>query len=159
MKTPFHLYFILLVGLMSLYSCSRTVYSHQQVLQGMRNKNDVLKQFGKPDDTLKAENVEIWTYNKGELSVAPKPVKTDSAENDSTSDDTLYATQPVDDKRYIKFTFDAAGNVTGYKSNGVDAGVSKRDNFGKSLVRGLEITAGIILIVGVELAQDGYFNR
>lgn len=161
MKTPFHSYLILLAGLVSLYSCSRTVYSHQQVLQGLHNKNDVLKQFGKPDDTLKAENMEMWTYNRGEFPVPPKPVKMDSVRSDSTSmnADTLYTAQPVDNKKYIKFMFDDAGNVTGYKANGVDVGMSKKDNFGKTMVKGLEITAVIIIIAGFEIVDNGYLDH
>ncbi len=154
MKKTLHVLFVLL-GLISLCSCSKVVYTHQQVLQSFRTRNDVAKQFGVPNEKITGEGIEMWTYNRDTLSAVQAVNKPDTLKNSHTAIDSLKANQYNRHDKYIKFTFDTAGNVTGYKSNGVNLSTTKKDNFGKGLLNVLGVTAVVIVIVGVTLAKDG----
>jgi hypothetical protein len=129
-------------------------------LQSYHTKNEVMKEFGTPDEKLKTEDIEVWTYNRDTLKAVPMVAKTDSTKNIYTRNfsDPLNVNQPVQHSKYIKFSFDTAGNVTGYKSNGINLGKTKKASFGKGMVNVLSVTAAIIVIAGVEIAYNGEFD-
>lgn len=143
-----------------LCRCTHTLYTHQQVLQGARSKDDVVKQFGQPDEINKGAGIEQWTYNMENRPA--KRVKNNKVVQ--TMPDTLVkdsAQQLKQEKftKYVKFMFDDNGKVVGYKADGVDLTENKKDNFGKSL---LTITGGILVIsavVALELYNDGAFSN
>jgi hypothetical protein len=157
MKKTLHVLFVLL-GLTSLYSCSKVVYTHQQVLQSFRTKSDVTKQFGVPDEKITGEGMEMWTYKSDTLKGVQAVNKRDTLKDFHTATDSLKANQYNPHDKYIKFIFDTAGDVTGYKSYGVNLSRTKKDNFGKGLLNVLGVTAVIIVIVGVTIAKDGNFD-
>jgi len=154
MKISLPGFIFLLGGSMFLCSCSKQVFTHQQVLQSFHTKNDVQKQFGVPDEKTKGEDIEVWTYYRDTLHTVASSNKTDTIKNINTGTDILKVSQPVEHANYIKFSFDTAGNVTGYKSNGVNLSKTKRDSFGKGLLNVLAITAAITVIIGVEILNN-----
>src|ERR1700744_1030286 len=97
-------------------SCTKHVYTHQQVMQGFRTKDDVLKQFGNPDQVKEGVEIEEWTYNRDKISGPNKTTKPDTIVAADAISDTLKASQPVVYNRYIRFIFDRDGNVAGYKT-------------------------------------------
>ena len=56
-------------------SCSHTLYTHQQVLQKCHTKDDVLKQFGQPDEINPGPGFDQWTYNMDKAHPKRKPQK------------------------------------------------------------------------------------
>lgn len=154
MKKPLPL-LIILAGIISLYGCSKQLYTHQQVMQSFHTKNDVLKQFGTPDEKITSEGIEEWTYNNV-LPTADKAGKHDTAANSSVNNppDSLKIKRYQRHDKYIKFLFDSAGNVSGYKSKGVNLATTKKDNFGTGLVKVLGVTAVLIVLVGAEIANN-----
>ena len=136
---------LLLAGVIFLCGCSKTLYTHQQVLQSLHTKGDVLKKFGEPDEKIPGDFMEVWAYNWDTISKRVIP-------------DSLGQKHPANYTNYIRFSFDTLGNVTGYKSNGVDLTYKKRDNFGKSLVNGLEVTGALVLIAAYVAIEDGYID-
>jgi hypothetical protein len=44
-------------------SCSKEIYSHDEVMQTYRTKEDVIKQFGQPDEILASVDTVQWLYN------------------------------------------------------------------------------------------------
>ena|ERR1700754_932813 len=160
MKKPL-LLIILLAGIISLAGCSKQVYTHQQVMQGFHTKADVLKQFGMPDQKKTSEGIEEWTYNKDTpANKTMQPVVETVQKSDTTKSyvptarDSLKLLKYTQNKNYIRFLFDSAGNVSGYKSNGVNLAYTKKDNFGTGFLKVLGITAAIVVIVGVEIANN-----
>jgi hypothetical protein len=159
MRTSLPGYF-LVVAVALLCSCSKVVYTHQQVLQGFHTKNDVTKRFGVPDEKKTGDSFEEWTYYRDTVGALNKPKKGDTLKSveEYKGADSLKAGQYAIHDRYIKFIFDTAGIVEGYKSNGVNLSATKKDNFGKGVVRGLETTAAIVLLLGIVIAEDAYNN-
>jgi hypothetical protein len=160
MKTLWFL-FTFLMSTVTLCSCTHTLYTHQQVLQKCRTKDDVLKQFGQPDEVNPGPGFDQWTYNM-EKQQSPKKSQKDEATiavPDSLVRDSLQRVNPDKFTKYVKFIFDKQGNVTGYKAEGIDLTHKEKDSFGKSFVT---ITGGIVIIsalVALELYNNGAFDN
>ena len=152
MKTPWFL-IAFLIPLLILCGCTHTMYTHQQVLQKCRTKDDVLKQFGQPDEKIPGEGMEQWVYRM-DKGPAPMPDSLKSKPDSLAADTAQYVPQ----EKYVKFMFDDQGKVMGYKASGVDLTRRVKDNFGKSFVT---ITGGILIVsawVVIELAKAGAFH-
>jgi hypothetical protein len=137
------------ICLMFLCSCVTKRYTHQQVMQGFHNEADVTRQFGKPDKRRAIDSTEEWTYYhyKG-----PKATKTITPNlQPAPIGDTSRSAQSG---TYIRFVFDADGNVEGYKSQGVDMGYVKKDNFGSAALRIAGIAALILIIIGLDVYNN-----
>lgn len=152
--------FVALLGLLAFSSCTHTLYTQQQVLQNCHKKQDVLDQFGPPDEINPGMGVEQWTYNMGKKS-AKKSKRTDVIQTlpDTLVKDSLQYVKQDKYASYAKFMFDAQGNMVGYKTNGVDLSKNKKDSFGKSLVN---ITGAVLVVsalVALELYNDGAFDN
>lgn len=147
--------------LLMLSSCTTTRYTHQQVLQNCHKKEDVLKQFGPPDEINPGVGAEQWTYDMNKLRPRKKsksPVDVKSLPDSLVKDSLQYVNR---DKytAYVKFMFDDKGNVVGYNASGVDLSRKEKDSFGKSL---LNITGGVLVVsalVALELFKDGAFDN
>jgi len=159
MKRSQFLFSFLLSSLL-FCGCTHTLYTHQQVLQKTRTKDDVLKEFGQPDEINKGTGIEQWTYNMDKAS--EKRVQKKSMPNtlpDTLVRDSVQHIKQEKFTKYVKFMFDGDGKVIGYKAEGVDLTENKKDSFGKSLVT---ITGGILLISGLvalELYNNGAFDQ
>jgi hypothetical protein len=150
-------YFIVLC-LLFFCSCTKKIYTHQQVMQSFHTKDDVLKQFGKPDEVKEGIDIEEWIYNRDKVSGPNKPAKQDTIIATNAISDTLKTTQAIKYNKYIRFIFDGAGNVAGYKTQGVDMSTTKKDNFGMGLLKVLGITALIIIVVGLDIYNNSDIN-
>lgn len=120
MKKAFPEFFILLSAFV-LCSCSNKLYTHQQVMQSLHNKDDVFKRYGNPDIKRMVDSTEIWIYNHDISGKAPQLVAKTSPFNDSTQ-----APAAGPQNIYVNFMFDHMGNLVGYKSDGVDLSYVKR---------------------------------
>jgi hypothetical protein len=116
--------YLLFLCLLVLFSCGKKLYTHQQVMQSFKTKDDILKHLGKPDEIKVGNEMEEWVYTKN------------IAYNKSQKRDTIFATSAHSDNikparittrsKYIRFIFDEYGNVTGYKTLGVDFSQTKK---------------------------------
>jgi hypothetical protein len=141
-------------------SCTHTLYTQQQVLQNCHKKQDVLEQFGPPDEINPGIGVEQWAYNMDK-----KPVKR-SKKHDTTQilpdtlvKDSLQYVKQDKYASYAKFMFDSQGNLVGYKTDGADLSRNKKDNFGKSFVNitGVILVASVLVVL--ELYRTGAFDN
>jgi hypothetical protein len=152
--------FLAVLGLLAFNSCTHTLYTQQQVLANCHKKQDVLEQFGPPDEINPGIGVEQWTYDMGKKPVK-KSKKLDVAQilPDTLIKDSLQYVKPDKYASYAKFMFDAEGNFVGYKTDGADLSKNKKDSFGKSFVN---ITGAVVIIsalVALELYKDGAFDN
>jgi len=147
-----------IVCMLFLYSCTKKVYTHQQVMQSFQNKDDVLKRFGNPDQVKEGEGIEEWIYNQDKAPGTVKSVKPDTIHATDDVSDTLKAVQPVKYSKYIRFIFNPDGTVAGYKTQGVDMGMTKKDSFGIALLKVIGIAALIVIIVGVDFNNNTDIN-
>jgi len=150
----FSFWYFIVFCLIFLCGCTKKVYTHQQVMQSFHTKDDVLKQFGKPDEVKEGEGIEEWIYNRDKVNYPDKSGKRDTIIATNATSDTLKASQPIKYGKYIRFIFDADGNVAGYKTQGVDMGHVTKDSFGISLLKVLGIAALVIIIVGVDVYNN-----
>jgi len=141
-------FFILLFAL-SLCSCSKKLYTHKQVMQSFHNKDEVLKKFGNPDIKRMVDSTEVWIYNHDVSGRFPQLV----TKNQSISDTTKVSQTPLQNV-YINFMFDRSGNITGYKSNGVDLSYEKKISAGKNILNALGIAAILAVVVGLEIYNN-----
>lgn len=140
---------LLLVSLF-LCSCSQKVYTHKQVMQSFHTKEDVTKRFGNPDIKRTIDSTEEWVYNHNFL---PKPSNT-IVNTPPAGVDTTQKSRKIQQNTYVRFLFDSAGNVVGYKSNGVDLGYVKKVSAGSNILRGVGIAAIVVILVGLDLYSN-----
>jgi hypothetical protein len=143
-------FFILLSALL-LCSCSKKLYTHQQVMQSFRTKDDIFKRFGNPDIKRIADSTEIWIYNHD---VSGKNLQPTVPPSNNNSQNSAAAPQNV----YINFMFDRSGNIVGYKSNGVDLSYVKKVSAGTNILNTLGLIAIIAVVVGIDAYTNGDFS-
>ena len=142
-------FFILLLALV-LCSCSKKLYTHQQVMQGFHTKDDVFKRFGSPDIKRMADSTEIWIYNHDVSGKTQPPTPKTPLANDTTQ----IATAAVQNA-YVNFIFDRSGNIVGYKSNGVDLSYVKKVSAGTNILNAMGVIAIIAVVVGIDAYTNG----
>jgi hypothetical protein len=142
-------FFILLFALV-LCSCSKKLYTHQQVMQSFHNKDDVFKRFGSPDIKRTVDSTEVWIYNRDISGKTPQPVTKTTPVNDTTQISTA-ASRAV----YVNFIFDHNENVIGYKSNGVDLSYVKKVSAGTNILNVLGATAIVVIVVAIDAYSSG----
>jgi hypothetical protein len=149
MKKALPGFFILLFTLV-LCSCSKKLYTHQQVMQSFHSKDDVFKRFGTPDITRMADSTEIWIYNR-DISGKTPPL----AAKIPSANDTTQTSAAIPQNVYVNFIFDHSGNIIGYKSNGVDLSYIKKVSAGTNILNILGVIAVIAVVVGIDAYTNG----
>src|SRR5258707_4291582 len=101
---------IALLSMLSLFSCSKLVYSNEQVMNNYKTKGDIIKKFGSPTEKRSGDATEEWLYsydrpgsNIIHPDTTPKKVTNFS----------IY-------KRLVVFNMDMQGNVLNWQCKGVD---------------------------------------
>ncbi|HTK19603.1 MAG TPA: hypothetical protein VL442_08830 [Mucilaginibacter sp.] len=152
MKKALPGFFILFLFLV-LCSCSKKLYTHQQVMQSFHNKDDVFKRFGNPDIKRAADSTEIWIYNRDISGKTPQSVAKTPPVNDTSQ-----TSAAVPQNIYVNFIFDHNENVVGYKSNGVDLSYVQKVSAAHNILNVLGAAAIIIVVVGIDAYSNGDFN-
>ena len=124
-----------------------------------------MKRFGKPDKRRIVDSTEVWFYyhysgpnNFRPGSTTAAVVQPDTTKVAYSSTDTLKAKQQIPANTSLSFIFDKQGNVTGYKSQGVDFSYSKRDSFGLTVLKVLGVTAILIVVIGLDVYNNTDIN-
>lgn len=149
---------LFLVAILSFCSCTKTLYTHQQVIQGFHTKFDVDREFGTPDTKKVGVGLEEWTYSRDPVNSANRVTETDTSDRSArpmTHADSLVAATISPYHRYIKFIFDIDGNVVGYKSEGVDLTKKKKIPLGTTILKGLAEVVLVTVVVAAELYLEG----
>ena len=139
--------------------CSKIVYTHDQVMQTYHTKNDVIKQFGYPDQRRAGNNIVEWVYNcdstsalfnsKTKIGVAGSYNGiADSSKTADVKEFTSYA-------KYVMFTFDERGNVLKSDSRGVSF-VKRKANTGGTVLVVLGSVAATVLLLGALIDLNNF---
>jgi hypothetical protein len=118
-------FFPVLAVWLLISSCSKQIYSHDQVLQSYHTKEDVLQQFGQPDEIMAAPDTVQWLYNCNRTSTlagTKTRVKINGRYNSAAGVYSVPKTvkQFSDYEKYVKFAFSKDGAVLGWNSAGVN---------------------------------------
>lgn len=146
----------MLIALLSITSCSKIVYTHEQVMLSYHTKADVVKQFGYPDQKKEAKGITEWVYNCDTTSMffySQTKVAVngryngilDSLKTANVNEFTSYS-------KYIRFVFDETGRVLRYDSHGVDFAERKPNGGGTAMVI-IGSAAAFYIIVGILAKQ------
>jgi len=153
---------VMLGALLSLQSCSKTIYTHDQVMQSYHTKAAVEKQFGLPDEIREANGTTEWLYNCDATSTFGHS-KTQVAINgsyngtvDSLNARSLKVTQFTNYFNYAKFTFDSQGFVIRWDSHGVNFAKKKKNTVGTILL--VTGAAGALVVLFTAVAASIELN-
>jgi hypothetical protein len=139
--------------MLSLFSCTKVLYTHEQVVDRYKTKQDVSKTFGIPTEKKTGDNVEQWLY---------KFEKDDSFKEHAVKEYHNTQTATVTDfnkfNKYLIFTFDLQGNVTRCDYSGVDLTVKTKDKEATIVIiaLGAVVLAGLIVIASNVPSDIGY---
>ncbi len=142
--------FFILLSAIIFCSCSKKLYTHQQVMQSFHTKDDVFKRFGNPDIKRMTDTTEIWIYNHDVSGKSQQPIAKTSSANDTT-----HISAGIPQNVFINFMFDRAGNIVGYKSNGVDLSYVKKVSAGTNILNVLGVIAIIAVVAGIDAYTNG----
>jgi len=154
------IFLVPVVALLAVSGCSKMLYSHEQVMLSFHTKNDVVRQFGLPDQKREANGVTEWLYNCDTASAFGRS-KTRVAVNGSYNpaavvsnhnpasviEFTAYA-------RYVKFTFDAEGTVLKWNANGVNFEQRKKNTVGTIFLVVGAVALALLLVGAAIIAND-----
>jgi len=148
MKNPF-IIIVAIASMLLLYSCSKVIYTNEQVMNGYETKSSVAKKFGAPDEIKTADSTEAWLYKyKSSGSSIDREFKPyPDASTANVVNFTLY-------KRYVIFNMNRQGNVTSWQCEGVDF----KKNKPQPVATAALIVAGVALIVGLLIASANSIN-
>jgi hypothetical protein len=92
---------LVLLSMLSVFSCTSVLYTHEQVVGRCKTKQDVMKTFGIPTEKKTADTTEEWLYRYDrQISLTPHAVKEfHNTQTVSVADFNRY-------KRYLVFIFD-----------------------------------------------------
>jgi hypothetical protein len=147
---------LILTCIVSFCSCSRTIHT-QQVLQSPHTKDDVLKQFGPPDERKQGDGIEEWVYTRYPVS-ASKKQDTIKGQNRNVIDDSLKVNSTGANKKYFKFIIDTNNNVAGYKNNGVDLTKKVKQNPALATLKFLGQVVIVTIVIGLYLGVEDYIT-
>jgi hypothetical protein len=131
---------IAFLSMLSLFGCTKTIYTHEQVLDLYQTKQDVIKKLGIPTEKKTSDTTEEWLYRYERYDTFKKH-SVEAFHNTQTvsvADFNRY-------KKYLIFTFDQKGNVIRSDSHGVNFAVKKVDAFGTVVL----IAAGVGVVAGL----------
>jgi len=140
-----------LMASLSISGCSKIVYTHEQVMQSYHTKNDVIKQFGYPEQRREIGGTTEWVYSCDSASTLFNS-KTKIGVNGSYNGipDSLKmvnVNEFTNYNKYLRFTFDVQGNVLKYDSRNVSF-VKRKANPAATVLVVLGSVAATILLLG-----------
>ena len=95
--------------MLSLFSCTKVIYTQKQVLDSYKAKQDVIKKFGTPTEKRTVDSTEEWlySYDGHDAGIEHRSVPVNVANFN------LH-------KRFVIFNMDMRGNVLTWQCEGVN---------------------------------------
>lgn len=147
---------LILTCIVCFCGCSRTIHT-QQVLQSPHTKDDVLKQFGPPDERKQGDGIEEWVYTRYPVS-ASKKQDTINGQHGNSSVDSLKINSTGPNNKYFKFIIDTNNNVVGYKNNGVNLTKKIKQNPALATLKFLGQVVIVTIVIGLYLGVEDYIT-
>jgi len=157
------IFLISLAGCLALCSCSKIIHPHEEVMSSYHTKQDVVKQFGQPDEKRELNELIEWLYNCDSAStfvLSKTKVRMHGTYNSvygGTDDKSRTVTQFTPYIKYVKFNFDSKGNVIAWDTREVDF-AEKKIKVGATVALVGGITYVVLSIVGYFAWRD-FFDQ
>ena len=127
----------MICSILSLFSCTKVIYTQNDVLSRYKTKNDVQITFGMPTEKQVSETSETWLYQFDNS-------KVELYHNQQTV--TVNTFSRFD--RYLLFSFDKDGNVVRHDATGIDLAVRKpKTGATIALVGGIVVAAATVAAI------------
>ncbi len=134
-----------LLGMLSLFSCSKVIYTQKQVLDGYKTKQDIIRKFGAPTEKRTGDTTEEWLYSYDGRSA--------DIEHRDTSINVVNFTLH---KHFVIFHMDMQGNVLAWQCEGMDFAKRKAQPGGTIA---LAVGGVAVIVVLVTIAMHSFtFN-
>ncbi len=123
-----------LLAICSLASCTKTIYTHEQVLSRSQTKDDVIRQYGIPADQRSSNGYTQFVYNYGEQTIGTAYGRRNTNASVSAYGNTAYGNSSTNAfgitsvntySKYIQFVFDKNDRVVTWESQGVNMAEKK----------------------------------
>jgi hypothetical protein len=143
-------------------SCTKVIYTHEQVMKRYNSKTKIVQQFGLPTEKKIGEGIEEWLYDYGTESVRSNYGNSNTNVSISGNANSVYGKSNTNTvsvssfnqyNKFLKFTFDEEGNAIRVRSQGVDLTERKKQPV-KTVLAVILITGGC-LGLGALLAGAG----
>lgn len=147
--------------LLFLTSCTKTIYSHEDVITRQQTKEDVIKQFGLPSEKFEDNGYTQYVYDYGSTTVSSSYGRRNTNVTVNSSSNSLYGSANSNAyvvgrmstyTNYAKFVFDSNDRLIRWETKGVDFAEKKPAPFKTALYFLVCLGAG----VGIALAAGGY---
>jgi len=145
-----------MTGLLSLFflnSCTKTIYSHQDVIEKQRTKDDVIRQFGVPTEKYEENGFTQYVYNYGSTSIGSSYGRSNTNASVTAGNNSLYGSANTTAfafgrvstySNYAKFVFDSNDRLIRWETKGVD--------FAEKKPAPLKTALGILVCLGTGVA-------
>jgi len=141
---------MLLCALLQL-GCTKVVYTHEQVVDLYKTKQDLIKAFKMPTEKKTNDSTEEWLYRYDRNTSL-----TDHSIAEFPNVVTTNVTEFSKFKRYIIFTIDKRGNVIMCYYKGVDLAVRKKNTGGTIALIALGVLLVAMSYVGSQTISFSY---
>ena len=127
-----------LLGMLSVLSCTKIIYTHEQVLARYKTKSDVANALGTPTEKNVSDSTEAWLYKYEGHKIT----------SEFKNANTVTVASFNQYKKYVIFSFDKQGNVTRCDYHGVDL-TERKFSTGKTIAL---VSAGVVVLALIVLA-------
>jgi len=139
---------------MSLISCTKVVYSHEDYMSRFKTKQDVLNSFGLPTEKKIDGKIVEWMYDYRKGPSHPAKGAANSINSNTSGNDHTVA-DLTDYKKNVRFTFDENDKVINYTTQEVNF-AEKKPATGKTILLVLGILMTAALAGGLAMQAGGY---
>jgi hypothetical protein len=140
---------LVLLSLLTLFSCRTVLYTHEEVVDRYKTKPDVARRFGNPNEKMVSDTGEAWLY-------VYRSTHFHHMQEQSLAASTTTVVMFGKYDRYVIYRFDKQGNVVQWKAEGVDLAERKvSPGLTIALVAGLSaVFIGLLVIIANSLSFD-----
>ena len=132
-----------MLSMLSLCSCSKVIYTNDQVMNDFKTKESIVKRFGMPDEKRTTEDAEEWLYrfDRSNMSINQSAASNANSKTVNVANFIIY-------KKYVIFRIDQHGSVLSWQCEGVDF-TKRKPNPLATIALIVLLAGGIGLIVGL----------
>ena len=150
---------ILVIAVFALSSCTKTLYSHSDVMSRYRTKQDVILNFGEPTQKSEEAGLTLWSYDLGSTTIGIYHRNTNATASvyggyGSANAKTFGVNSYSQYSRYVRFAFDRNGNTVHWTTQGVDFTEKKSNTLGTVVLLVLCLGAGVALAASTSGGSD-----
>ncbi|MDB5135192.1 MAG: hypothetical protein JWP37_1795 [Mucilaginibacter sp.] len=130
-----------MISMLSL-SCTKVIYTNEQVIDRYKTKQDLMKKFGAPTEKQKDSTAERWLY------------KYESSTIESRNTNSLDVKGLGAYKRCLIFTMDLQGNIVRWDNKGVDMTERVKNKHGTVALIIVGSSLVVLVVLGSILAAN-----